>query len=124
GFEIDLIDDRWIEQLVETARDSSGHRYAVHVVGVLRVLAADVDFPGGRAGGTGNRLLQDLRRRICRRPVVLILFEPLVAAARIDREWYRRRDGDALKADRDRRQREIDVNVVIAVADRDGLRLW
>jgi len=54
GGELDLVDYRWLEQLVDAARYSRGHRYAIDVVGVLRVLASDVDLARRRARGTRN----------------------------------------------------------------------
>src|SRR5207244_3932560 len=95
--EVDLVHDLRVEQLVQAARDPRGDGDAVHVVRVLGVLTADVDFARGRTGGTHDGLLQDLGRRVGGRTVVVVLFEDLVAGPRVDGE---RHGGGHLTADR------------------------
>src|SRR6267154_889419 len=77
GYEIDLVYDGWLEQFIEAPGYSGGHGYSIDVVGVLRVLAANVNLAGWSAGRTSDGLLEDLRRRIGWRSVILILLEPL-----------------------------------------------
>ncbi len=62
-----------------------------------------------RARSARNRLLENLRRGIRRRAVILILLESLVSAASIDGEWNRGRDGDALETDGDSGECEVDT---------------
>jgi len=56
--EINLIHDLGVEEFVQAPGDAGGHGYAVHVVGILRVLSADMDLAGWRAGRAHDRLLQ------------------------------------------------------------------
>src|SRR5882762_5805243 len=97
SYEIDLVHHGWLEQLIEAARYPGGHRYSIDVVGVLRVLAANVDLAGGSAGRTGNGLLENLRRRIGWRSMILILLEPLITGACIDGERHGCVDCNALE---------------------------
>src|SRR2546423_10415112 len=84
SYEIDLVHDGRLEQLVEAAGNSCGHRHSVDVIGVLGVLAANVNLACRSASGASDRLLQNLRRRGRRRAVILVLLEALVASSRID----------------------------------------
>src|SRR6266852_7820685 len=119
GYEIDLVHDCGLEQFIEAAGYSGGHRYAIDVVGVLRVLAANVNLAGWSAGRTRNGLLKNLRRRIGWRSVILILLEPLISGARIDGERHGCVDGDALEAYRHGGESKINSEVRVAVADGD-----
>src|SRR6185312_13539458 len=86
GLEVDLVDDRRIEELVEAARNPGRHWDSVHVVGVLGVLSPDVDLAGGRASGASDGLLDNLRRRERGGPLELVLLENLVPGAGIHRD--------------------------------------
>ena len=88
GLEVDLVDHFRIEQLVQAARDTGGHGDAVHVIGVLGVLAADVNFACRGPDGARDRLLQDLGGCVGGRPVVVVLLEDLVARAGVDGERH------------------------------------
>src|SRR5438477_2640001 len=104
---VDLVHHFGIEQLVQAARDPGGDGNTVHVVRILSVLAAYVDFAGGRPRRAHYRLLQDLRRRVGGGPVIVVLFEDLVARARVDRERHGRADLDRRQVDRERNQAEV-----------------
>ena len=117
GLEIDLIHDCRIEELVETARDSSRHRHTVHVVRVLRVLAAYVNFTGWRARCARDGLLEYLRCGVARRAVILVLLEPLVTGSSIYSQGNRRRDRDCFQTYSYRCQLEIEADVSRAIGD-------
>ena len=68
------------------------------------MLPADVDFAGGRARRADDGLLQQLRRGIGRRAVIVVLLEDLIAGPRVDRERHRRGDFHRREADRQRDQ--------------------
>src|SRR6266568_3328495 len=105
--EVDLVHDLRVEQLVQAARDPRGDGDAVYVVRVFGVLPADVDFACGRARGTHDGLLQDLRRRVGGRAVVIILLEDLVAGAGVDGERHGRCDLHRRQIDWEGDQAEI-----------------
>jgi hypothetical protein len=83
GHEIDSLHDRRIEQFVETSRHAGRDRHAIHEIRVLCVLVANVHLPRGRPGGSGQRLLDDLRGRLRRREVGSVLGERLVPGPRV-----------------------------------------
>ncbi len=123
GDERDAIDDGRIEQLIEASGDPRIDGNAVEVVRVFRVLPADVYLSRGRARRAGDRLLQDLRRRVRGRAVVLILLEDLYAAARVDRDRHGGRHGDRLQGDGDRGHLEGERDVLsVSQLDRAVLR--
>src|SRR5207244_5305788 len=84
--EINLVHHFGIEQLVQAPRDSGGDGNAIHVVGILGVLAADMDFAGRGTRGAHDGLLQDLGRRVDGRPMIVVLREDLVPGPRVDGE--------------------------------------
>ena len=53
-----MIHDLGVEEFVQAPGDAGGHGYAVHAVGILRVLSADMDLARWSAGRAHDRLLQ------------------------------------------------------------------
>ena len=119
GDEIDLVHDRGLEQFVEAARYSRRHGYAIDVIRILGVLAADVDLAGWSASRTSDGLLQDLRSGVGRTSVILVLLEALVARPGIDCEWHRSVDGYALQTYGNWGECEVDAEVTTCIADGD-----
>ena len=123
GLEVDLIHDLGIEELIQAPRDAGWHRYAVHVVGVLRVLAADVNFSGWRPGGADDGLLQNLGCGVRWRAVVVVLLEDLVAGARVDGQRARGRDLHGRQIHRQRHEPKVRPAESLCGSDRDVVRL-
>ena len=88
------------------------------------MLPANVNLAGRSAGGTGNRLLQDLRRRVVRSTVILILLESLISSASVDGKRNRSGDGNTLKTYGDGVEGKINPDIRIAVAHRNRFGLW
>src|SRR5438128_6327003 len=120
---VDLIHDLRVEQLVQAARDPRRDGDAVHIVRVLGVLTADVDFARGRAGGTYDGLLQDLRRRVGGRTVVVVLLKDLVAGPCVDGERYGRGHLHRRQIDREGDQAEVGAREGVRRPDSDVPRL-
>jgi hypothetical protein len=118
--EVDLIDHLRIEQLVQAPRHPGRNGDAIDVVRVLGVLPADVHLAGRRARGAGDRRLQNLRRRIGRSAVVVVLLEHLIAGPSIHGDWYGCRHGDGGETHRRGDHLEIEVSDVgLTTRDRD-----
>src|SRR5256885_1839007 len=83
----------------------------------LGVWAQEWALAGRRARRAHDRLLQDLRRRVGRRSMVVVLLEALVARARVDRERHGRAALHRREVDREGNQAEIGLGETVSLSN-------